>query len=298
MRQTRTRCAEAEPEPWGVRLGLVAHRVRGDPVQLVGSEEATADRPHQVQAGGDLSFVRVLLIDGHRMLTDALAARLSAVTDMWVVGTCTSDDPQLIGVIRTLRPDVITTEVGRMAAETARMLRILGGAEPQAHLVVLTDSNDASHAVAAAREGAAAWVPKDSSVDHLVEVLRAVRQGHACYPSRYLGTVLRELRDDVRQARDRSERLDVLSDREREVLTGMIDGKPVGQIAVESLISPNTVRTHVRSIFTKLGVHSRLEAVRVARGAGLRPSVPPGESPPSSAVGDPDLVPRPRRASQ
>ncbi|HEY2764376.1 MAG TPA: response regulator transcription factor [Pseudonocardiaceae bacterium] len=272
-------------------------------MRLVGSdeatEEATADpSPHHVPAGDDLSFVRVLLIDSHRMLTDALAARLSTVTDMWVVGTCTTDDPQLTGVVRMLRPDVITTEVGRIAVETGRMLRTLGGAEPQAHLVVLTDSKDASHAVAAAREGAAAWVSKDSSVDHLVEVLRAVRQGHACYPPRYLGTVLRELRDDVRHARDRSERLDVLSDREREVLSGMIDGKPVGQIAVESLISPNTVRTHVRSIFTKLGVHSRLEAVRVARGAGLRPSVRPGDSPPSSAVGDPDLVPRPRPASQ
>jgi two-component system nitrate/nitrite response regulator NarL len=83
--------------------------------------------------------------------------------------------------------------------------------------------------------------------------------------------VLRELRDDVRRARDCSARLDVLSHREREVLLHMVDGMPVSRIAVESVVSPTTVRTHVRSILTKLGVRSRLEAVSVARAAGLRP---------------------------
>ncbi len=220
-----------------------------------------------------MRFVRLLLIDGHRMLTDALAARLSAAGDIWVVGTAAADDPQLSDVVRTLRPDVITTETGPAPADTSRILRTLRVAQRSAHLVILTSSEDPEHAVAAAREGATAWVSKESSVEHLLGVLRDVCAGHACYPPRQLGAVLRELRDDVRNARDHNDRLDVLSDREREVLLGMINGKPVNRIADESLISPNTVRTHVRSIFTKLGVHSRLEAVRVARDSGLRPVV-------------------------
>lgn len=227
-----------------------------------------AGREHGAQA----RFVRLVLVDSHRMLTDALAARLSAAREMWVAGTCTVDDPRLTEVVRTLRPDVIITEVGRDPAGTGRMVRVLRETQPTVHLVMLTDTPDTAHAVAAARDGAAGWVPKQSSVDHLLAVVRAVCQGHACYPARQLGAVLRELRDDIRHARDHSDRLGVLSDREREVLLGMVDGKPVNQIAAESLISPNTVRTHVRSIFTKLGVHSRLEAVRVAREAGLRPA--------------------------
>jgi two-component system, NarL family, response regulator LiaR len=55
----------------------------------------------------------------------------------------------------------------------------------------------------------------------------------------------------------------------------MVDGKPVSQIAVESVVSMSTVHTHVCSILTKLGVRSRLEAVSVARAAGLRPVVDP-----------------------
>ncbi|MFN2495221.1 MAG: LuxR C-terminal-related transcriptional regulator [Pseudonocardiaceae bacterium] len=219
-----------------------------------------------------MTFLRVMLIDDHRMLTDALTARLSAAADIWVVGATTTDDPRLAEVVRTLRPDVLTTDVAPAAAETGGMLRTIRAARPTAHVVVLTDSRDTAHAVAAARAGAAAWVPKASSVEHLLGVLRAVGQGHAYYPPRQLGAVLQVLRDDVRQAREHRERLDVLSHREREVLLQMIEGKSVSQIAAESLVSTSTVRTHVRSILTKLGVHSRLEAVRVARGAGLRPA--------------------------
>ncbi len=178
----------------------------------------------------------------------------------------------LLVTMGQLRPDVITTDIGPAAAATGGMVRKLSDAWPPAHLVVLTGSHDTAHALAAARAGAAAWVSKESSLDHLLEVLRSVPLGHAFYPPRQLGVVLRELLDDARRARDYSARLDVLSCREREVLLRMVDGKPVSQIAVESVVSTSTVRTHVRSILTKLGVRSRLEAVSVARAAGLHPA--------------------------
>jgi two-component system, NarL family, response regulator LiaR len=216
-------------------------------------------------------FLRILLIDSHAMLTDALTVRLSSVDDLWVVGSTSPDDPRLMDVVRTQRPDVITTEIGSAAVATGGLLRKLQAAWPPARLVVLTASHHSDHAVAAARAGASAWVSKESSLEHLLEVLRGVPLGHAFYPPEQLGVVLRELRDDVQRARDCSARLDVLSHREREVLLRMVDGKPVSQIAVESVVSMSTVRTHVRSILTKLGVRSRLEAVSVARAAGLRP---------------------------
>ncbi|MGH3812332.1 MAG: response regulator transcription factor [Pseudonocardiaceae bacterium] len=219
-----------------------------------------------------MTFFRVLLVDSHAMLTDALTVQLSTADDLWVVGSCTPDDPRLTDIVRTVRPDVITTDIGSAAAATGGMVRKLRTAWPPAHLVVLTGSHDTAHAVAAARAGAAAWVSKECSLDHLLEVLRAVPLGHAFYPPRQLGVVLRELLDDARRARDYSARLDVLSCREREVLLRMVDGKPVNQIAAESVVSTSTVRTHVRSILTKLGVRSRLEAVSVARAAGLRPA--------------------------
>ncbi len=224
---------------------------------------------------GPVTFLRVLLVDRHAMLTDALTVQLSTADDLWVVGSATPDDPRLADIVRTLRPDVITTEIGAATPATAGILHELRAAWPAAHLVVLTSSHDPAHAVAAARAGAAAWVSKEGSLDHLLNVLRGVPLGHAFYPPQQLGAVLRELRDDARRARECSARLDVLSHREREVLLRMVDGKPVNQIAVESVVSTSTVRTHVRSILTKLGVRSRLEAVSVARAAGLRPTTDP-----------------------
>jgi DNA-binding NarL/FixJ family response regulator len=222
-----------------------------------------------------VAFLRVLLIDSHAMLTDALAAKLSTADDLWVVGALTPDDPRLMEIVRTLRPDVITTEIEPVALATGNMLQRLRAAWPPAQLVILTGSHDCTHAVAAARAGAAAWVSKASPLAHLIEVLRGVVQGHAFYPPRQLGVVLRELRDDARRAHDCSARLDGLSHREREVLLHMVDGKPVSEIALESVVSTSTVRTHVRSILTKLGVRSRLEAVSVARAAGLWPAADP-----------------------
>lgn len=238
--------------------------------------EIGACRPEILPGTVDpVTFVRVLLIDSHVMLTDALTVRLSSADDLWVVGSVAPDDPRLLEIVRTQRPDVITTEIGPAAVATGGLLRKLRAAWPPARLVVLTASHDSAHAVAAARAGASAWVSKESSLEHLLEVLRGVPLGYAFYPPEQLGVVLLELRDDVQRARDCSARLDVLSHREREVLLRMVDGKPVNQIAVESVVSTSTIRTHVRSILTKLGVRSRLEAVCVARAAGLRPVADP-----------------------
>lgn len=219
---------------------------------------------------GRMPIRRLLLVDDHLMLTEALSDRLATVDDIWVAGRCGATDPGLLGVARRLRPDVITIEVGQLGSTAGDVLGGLATACPAARVVVLSAERDTGHAVLAARAGASAWVPKDSSADDLVAVLRGVCAGNAWYPPDLLGPVLRALRSDVRQAADRTGPLDVLSPRERDVLTGMLDGGRAKQIAGDLAISVDTVRTHTKSILAKLGVHSRLEAVRVARAAGLR----------------------------
>jgi DNA-binding NarL/FixJ family response regulator len=204
------------------------------------------------------------------MVTEALASRLSTAPDLWVAGCCSTDDPQLPEVVRWLRPDVILIEVEPLGFAVGEVLTRLKAAWPAAHVVVVSGDHDVAHAVDAARAGAAAWVSKEQGADDLETVLRGVCQGHSWFPPEMLGEILRELRDDVRRAREDSDPLDVLSPRERDVLASMAEGKRGRQIAEELLISTDTVRTHTRSIFNKLDVHSRLEAVRVARAAGLR----------------------------
>jgi NarL family two-component system response regulator LiaR len=142
-------------------------------------------------------------------------------------------------------------------------------------VVVLSADHDVSHAVAAARAGVAAWVAKEQGAAELETVLRGVHAGGSWWPPQLLGEVLRELRADVHRAREAGDILDMLSPRERDVLLAMMEGRQGAQIAQALRISTDTVRTHTRNIFAKLEVHSRLEAVRVARAAGLRPADPP-----------------------
>ncbi|MBA3905782.1 MAG: response regulator transcription factor [Pseudonocardiales bacterium] len=98
--------------------------------------------------------------------------------------------------------------------------------------------------------------------------IRAVCRGHACYPPDYLGAVLKAL---TRPASQEPDRLAVLSRQERRVLAGMVDGATGPELAAQLHVSPGTVRTHTQKIFTKLGVHSKLAAVKIAREAGMQP---------------------------
>ena len=214
--------------------------------------------------------VRLLLVDDHLMVTEALASRLSTAMDLWVAGRCTTADPNLLDIVRGLRPDVITIEVEPLGPAVGEVLRSLVAARPEARVVVLSSDHNLGHAVEAARAGVAAWVAKEQGAAELETVLRGVCEGKSWFPPDMLGEIVRELRGDVLRAKEHEDLLDVLSPRERDVLLSMMDGKRGRQIAQDLLISTDTVRTHTRNIFAKLDVHSRLEAVRVARAAGLK----------------------------
>ena len=222
--------------------------------------------------------VRVLLVDDQQMLVEALAAKLSTTPDIVVVGHCTMRDPHPGGLAAVARPDVITVEVAQ-AGDAASLFTIFRTAWPAARFVVLTASRDPDQAVQAARAGADGWVSKESSIDVLTHALRCASQGHACFPSEHLGHVLGELRADVGRVQRRDGPLEVLTPRERDVLMCLAQGRGPAEIADELGVSAHTVRTHANKIFAKLGVHSRLEAVAMARGA-LHSSSPPASDVP------------------
>ena len=233
-----------------------------------------------------MDVLRLVLVDDYRMVTEALASRLSSAPDLWVAGCCQTDDPRLPEVVRWLRPDIVLIDVEPLGIAIAEVLGRIRAAWPDARIIVVSADEEISHAVDAARAGADAWVSKSQGADQLETVLRGVARGYSWFPPEMLGEVIRGLRDDVETARESSNLLDTLSPRELDVLTSMAKGKRARQIAAELMISADTVRTHTRSIFGKLEVHSRIEAVSVAWAAGLRPeeSGPPDEESPGKSA--------------
>ena len=229
------------------------------------------DNPVPGMQSQPVSPTRLLLVDDHLMVTEALASRLSSAPDLWVAGRCTTAEPNLLDIVRGLRPDVITIEVEPLGAAIGEFLERLAAARPEARVVVLSAVHNPALAVAAARAGVCAGVAKEQGAAELEAGVRGGVRGESWFPPAMLGVILRELRADVSRARQQGESLDVLSPREKDVLLAMMDGARGRQIARDLSISTDTVRTHIRNIFAKLDVHSRLEAVRVARAAGLSP---------------------------
>ncbi len=226
-----------------------------------------------------MSPIRLLLADDHLMITEVLASRLAASADIWVAGRCAATDPNLAAIITSVRPDVIAIETEPFGATIGTALERIATAAPQARVVVLSADRNVAHAVAAARAGAVAWVAKEQDAAEFESIVRGVVRGCSWFPPDMLGEIMRDLRAEASRSHGGSP-LRALSAREREVLQVMMTGSQGKQIARELHISADTVRTHAQNIYAKLDVHSRLEAVTVARSAGLQPTGDTTESAP------------------
>lgn len=209
------------------------------------------------------------------MLVDALAERLSVEPDLVV------DPPrplQYVVLGLGCDPDVVLVDRASVRARWHQVIEdLLERTDPRSgrtRLVVLAGSDEIDGALDAARAGAAAWLQPGCGADELVQVLRLVGRGHAFYPSAVLGPVLAALYADLHAAPETDGPLATLSLREREVLGCLVEGRNSRTIATVLEMADNTVRTHTARIFRKLGVHSRVEAVRIAHEAGFSPGLP------------------------
>ncbi|MFJ4676415.1 LuxR C-terminal-related transcriptional regulator [Kitasatospora sp. NPDC088783] len=157
-------------------------------------------------------------------------------------------------------------------------------AHPEVRAVLLAAADDPQRAARALQAGANGWVARESSLSALMTVVRGVRRDETHLPPALLTGVVREL-TSARRDRSESERLvAALTPREEEVLRCMVAGLGRQAVAERLFLSPHTVRTHMQNVLGKLGVHSTLAAVAVARRAGIAPSEPPVPVPPPTVA--------------
>ncbi|MFJ7276667.1 LuxR C-terminal-related transcriptional regulator [Kitasatospora sp. NPDC098663] len=157
-------------------------------------------------------------------------------------------------------------------------------AHPGLRAVVLAAADDPHRAARALHAGATGWVAKESSLARLLSVVRGVLRDETHLPPALLTGVIREL-TTARRDRTESERLvDTLTPREKQILRCMVAGLGRQAVAERLYLSPHTVRTHMQNVLGKLGVHSTLAAVAVARRAGVSPAEPALPAPPSVAT--------------
>jgi DNA-binding NarL/FixJ family response regulator len=210
------------------------------------------------------SAIRVFIVDQHLAFREALTTRLQAEPDMEVVATAHSAEfaPRVL-VGRSA--DVILLDAELPNDSAISFCSDMTGSGDPTRVVMLSAASQPERIVAAVRAGAAAWVGKDESIDHLLGVIRGVVRGDTWIPPSDLGAVLRLLIEDQEHRRDGDDLLTSLTRRERDVLFLLVDGAGRKEIAERLQLSANTVRTHLHSLMVKFGVHSTLEVVALAR---------------------------------
>jgi DNA-binding NarL/FixJ family response regulator len=208
--------------------------------------------------------IHVLIVDQHLAFRDALAARLQAEPDLAEVAKTHSAEfaPRVL-VGRSTNVVLLDAELPDNSAVAFCAEMTQRADAPR--VVMLSAASKPERIVAAVRAGAAAWVRKDESIDHLLCVIRGVVRGETRLPPMELGPVLRLLIKDQDNRRDCDDLLAALTPRERDVLFHLVDGVGRKEVAERLQLSANTVRTYLNSLMAKLGVHSTLEVVALTR---------------------------------
>jgi DNA-binding NarL/FixJ family response regulator len=209
----------------------------------------------------DRKSIRVLLVDDHQLLTDALGHILEREPDIEVVGVARSvAEARSIGREPV---DVVLMDYRLPDGTGAEATRALKARWPTSRVVMLTALVDDETILDSIQAGADGYLTKDRAVDEVVGAVRAAHAGETLLPrSVIIGIAQRVAAARARQAERQP--IEPLTPRELDVLRALVEGLSTPEICDRLHIAPNTLRTHVQNIMGKLRVHSKLEAVAFA----------------------------------
>jgi DNA-binding NarL/FixJ family response regulator len=208
--------------------------------------------------------VRILIVDDHPLTRDALAGLLTQ-NGFDVVGQAGSGE-EAIRKAAELTPDLVLLDLSMPEMDGLTALPKVRAAAPDAEVVVLTASEDEDSLLGAVRSGAAGYLLKSEPPERIVSFLRGVAQGEAALSGAVARRLLEQVRDGGGRTAVPESVAKVLSARELEVLLLLDDHLGTDEIAQRLFISEHTVRSHVKSLLSKLHVSSRREALEKLRG--------------------------------
>jgi len=207
--------------------------------------------------------IKVLIVDDHLTFGEALQVALSKERDLDVVDVVT-DGEQAVEKVAEHRPDVVLMDLTMPGTDGIEATRKIRSSEPETRVVVLSGQEGELTFARAVQAGASGFLPKTEGVVDVATAVRRVHRGELLHDDEEIEAALRRLRHRRQQEESMERRLERLTPRETEILQLMAEGRSSQRIAATLGMSPHTLRTHVQNILTKLGVHSKLEALVAA----------------------------------
>ena len=200
--------------------------------------------------------IRVLIADDHVTVREGLAAIIHRQPDMTVVAEADTGE-SAVNLWRSQRPDVTLLDLRMPILDGVGAIEQIRAEDPLARIVVLTTFDTDNEISQAIRAGARGYILKDAQREELLNTIRRVHAGETCIPPALVAKLAAGMCSEA------------LTGRELEVLTLLAQGQGNRDIGGSLSISEATVKTHLRSIFAKLNVLSRTEAIAVATRRGL-----------------------------
>ena len=209
--------------------------------------ESSAEEPKKI---------RVLIADDHVTVLEGLAAMIGRQPDMVVVAEA-ADGQEAIDLWTIHRPEVTLLDLRMPKLDGVDVIEEIRKRDSSARIIVLTTYETDTEILRAIKAGTKAYLLKDARREELLDCIRRVNRGETCIPASLVEKVAAGLSSEA------------LTGRELYVLELLAQGKSNKEIGVSLYISETTVKSHLRSIFKKLNVLSRTEAISVASRRGL-----------------------------
>jgi len=212
--------------------------------------------PHAAASAPGAAPIRVLIAEDHSLVRRGLAAIINMEEDVTVVGEA-GDGQEAIELWRALRPDVVLMDLRMPKVEGVEAIRRIRAEDPRAGIIVLTTFDHDEDIYAGLRAGAKAYLLKDVQPEELFGCIRAVHAGEAYLQPKVAAKLAQRVQEEP------------LTEREEQILKLLAEGMSNRAIGVVLHITESTVKSHLKSLFVKLDVTSRAEAIALAARRGL-----------------------------
>jgi DNA-binding NarL/FixJ family response regulator len=209
--------------------------------------------------------IRILIVDDHAIVRAGIRALLQLYPDFEVVGEA-ADGHEAILQTRRLQPDIVLMDIGMPGMDGLAATREIVRVAPRTRVLILSQHENREYVMPALRAGASGYVLKRAPDETLIRAIRAVHAGETYMDPRLTDLLVEEVR---RSGEGPTDPLETLSEREREILVLLAQGKSYQEIAQTLFISVKTVDFHRANLMRKLGLKNRAELVQFAMRRGL-----------------------------